>query len=69
MATLRELGDPLSNEIAGAEFQPIRVARQCAVTQIDSLLLKPALTPPEYAQAWALTHYLAKTHGDDFVKF
>ena len=38
-------------------------------TQTESLLLKPALTPPDYAQAWALTHYLALKRGEDFVKY
>ena len=32
-------------------------------------MLKPALTPPDYAQAWALTHYLAQRHGEEFVKY
>ncbi len=69
MATLRELNDPLSCEIEGAESRPIQVAGRHPMTQTESLLLKSALTPPDYAQAWALTHYLAKKRGDDFVKY
>jgi Protein of unknown function (DUF1570) len=33
MATLRELDDPLSNEIAGAEFQPIRFGERLVCNQ------------------------------------
>ena len=39
------------------------------MTQTESLVLKTALTPPDYAQAWALTHYLAQKRGEDFVKY
>src|SRR5262249_21282254 len=35
----------------------------------ESLLLKTRLTPIDYAEAWALTHYLAQRHGPDFVKY
>ena len=45
MATLRELDDPLSNQVNGGDVHPIKVARQRAMTQTESLLLKPALTP------------------------
>jgi hypothetical protein len=69
MATLRELDDPLSKEIDDADPHPIQVARHTAMTQSESLLLKTALTPTDYAEAWSLTHYLAQKHGDDFVKY
>jgi hypothetical protein len=69
MATLRELDDPLSNQINGGDIHPLRVARQRVMTQTESLLLKRSLTPTDYAQAWALTHYLAIKRGPDFVNF
>jgi hypothetical protein len=69
MATLRELDDPLSNRVDVTEVHPIRVARERALTHTESLVLKPALTPPDYAQAWALTHFLAQKRGEDFVKY
>ena len=69
MATLRELDDPLSNQVNGGDVHPMQVARQRMMTQTESLLLKQALTPTDYAQAWALTHYLAQKHGADFVNF
>jgi hypothetical protein len=69
MATLRELDDPLSNQVNGADVRARNVARQRPMIQSGSLLLKPALTPTDYAGAWALTHYLARKHGPDFVKF
>jgi Protein of unknown function (DUF1570) len=69
MATLRELDDPLSKEVNGGDVHLIQVARQRAMTQTESLLCKTSLTPPDYAQAWALTHHLAQKHGDVFVKY
>jgi hypothetical protein len=69
MVTLRELDDPLSNEINGGDVHTIQVSGQRAIAQTESLLLKSALTPSDYAQAWALTHYLAQKRGDDFIKY
>ncbi len=69
MATLRELDDPLSKQVNGGDVHPMQVARQRMMTQTESLLLKQSLTPTDYAQAWALTHYLAQKHGADFVNF
>jgi len=68
MATIRELEDPLSNQINGALVPTIQVARQRSTMQAESLMLKSVLTPTDYAQAWALTHYLAQRRGTDFVK-
>ena len=59
MATLRELNDPLSCEIEGAESRPIQVAGRHPMTQTESLLLVPRYST-RLRQAWALTHYLAK---------
>ena len=62
MATLRELDDPLSNQVNGAvDIRPMQVARQRSMIQTESLMLKTALTPTDYALAWALTHYLARS--------
>jgi hypothetical protein len=69
MATLRELDDPVANQVNGANVPLIQVARQGGPSPTESLLLKTTLTPPDYAQAWALTHYLAQKHGDVFVKY
>ena len=69
MATLRELDDPLSNQFNGGDVHPVKVAHQRQMTQTEALLLKRALTPTDYAQAWALTHYLAQKHGAEFVSF
>jgi hypothetical protein len=69
MATLRELDDPLSNQVTGANVNLRNVARQRLMIQAESLMLKPELTPTDYAQAWALTHYLARKRGPDFVKY
>jgi hypothetical protein len=69
MATLRELDDPLSNQVDGGRVQMAGVARQKLMTRTESLLLKTALTPTDYAEAWALTHYLARMRGPEFVKY
>jgi hypothetical protein len=69
MATLRELDDPLSNQVNSARMQPTKVARQRMMAHTESLMLKTALTPTDYAEAWALTHYLARTRGPEFVKY
>jgi Protein of unknown function (DUF1570) len=69
MATLRELDDPVSNQLKAARIQPTKVARQRTMTQTEPLMLKTALTPTDYAEAWALTHYLARKRGPEFVKY
>jgi hypothetical protein len=61
MATMRELEDPLSNGK--------KVARKESASPSEALLLKTALSPTDYALAWALTHYLAQTRGNQFVKY
>jgi hypothetical protein len=69
MATLRELADPLANEVE-AHGQDARPAhRDRYLVEAQSLVTKDRLTPTDYAQAWALTHYLALRRGDDFVRF
>jgi hypothetical protein len=69
MATLRELDDPLSNQIEGVDVGARPVSRERRLIQAESLVLKTRMTPTDYAQAWALTHYLAQKRGGDFVKF
>jgi hypothetical protein len=69
MATIRELEDPYSNQINGPQGQPVKVSRTRTTTDTESLMLKTSLTPVDYAQAWAVTHYLALRRGSDFVRF
>jgi hypothetical protein len=69
MATIRELEDPLSNEVHGPLIPAEQVERPRSTTQSESLMLKTALTPTDYAQAWALTHYLAQNRGTEIVKY
>ena len=68
MATLRELDNPASNQVDGV-VRPTAIRREPRLTQTESLILKTRLTPTDYAQAWALTHYLAQKRGPDFWKF
>jgi hypothetical protein len=69
MATIRELEDPLSNQVNGAVVSDAQLARQRSTTQSEALMLKSLLTPTDYAQAWALTHFLAQNRGADIVKY
>ncbi len=69
MATLRELADPLANEVDVHEHAARPVRRDRFLVQAESLVPKDRLTPTDYAQAWALTHYLALRRGGDFVRF
>ena len=69
MATIRELEDPLSNEVSAPAITTKKVARQVPTSWADALMLKTSLTPTDYAEAWALTHYLAQKRGTDFVNY
>ncbi len=69
MATIRELEDPLSNQVNGAIVPAVQVARHRSTMQAELLMEKTSLTPPDYAQAWALTHYLAMERGGAFVDY
>jgi Protein of unknown function (DUF1570) len=68
MATLRELDDPLANQPNEPAGRAVKVKGHRPATVTESLLLKTALTPTDYAQAWALTHYLARTRKE-FVEY
>jgi hypothetical protein len=69
MATLRELDDPLSMEFSGGHSQAFAVARQKSAGRTETLVTETHLTPTDYALAWSLTHYLARTRCVDFVKY
>jgi len=69
MATIRELNDPLSNQIKGAKAQAIAVGERSSVLAIESLITEARLTPTDYAHAWALTHYLARKRSGEFVQY
>jgi hypothetical protein len=69
MATIRELDDPLAIQLNAAEGNAVKHDGGRPATVAESLLLKTSLTPTDYAQAWALTHYLARQRGPDFVAY
>ena len=68
MATLRELDDPLSSEPLDDEARARAAARPSRLVDSESLITKTRLTPTDYAQSWALTHYLAQKRADEFVR-
>jgi Protein of unknown function (DUF1570) len=71
MATIRELNDPHSIQVNAPNTHSARFASQRRTTRAraESLMLETTLTPTDYARAWAMTHYLARQRGDDFVKY
>ncbi len=69
MATIRELDDPLSIQINAAKPQAIQVAQRPSASRTESVVTETRLTPTDYAHAWALTHYLARTRCGDFIKY
>jgi hypothetical protein len=69
MATIRELEDPLSNQMNTSATTTKKVARRLSVSQSEALLLKKSLTPTDYAEAWALTHYLAEKRESKFFEY
>jgi hypothetical protein len=70
MATLRELGEPAEKQPLG-ELRPVGpgAGRDKRISRTESLLLKERLTTTDYAEAWALTHYLAQKRSVEFVNF
>jgi hypothetical protein len=69
MATLRELDDPVSNELLADDEQPRAPRHATRLLDSESLLLKTRLTPTDYAQSWALTHYLTQMRAPEFGAF
>jgi Protein of unknown function (DUF1570) len=69
MATLRELADPISIQINSGDPQALRSRLQKGASRTEALLLKTELTPTDYAEAWALTHYLIHRRTPDFFKY
>jgi hypothetical protein len=69
MATIRELEDPLSNFVNAGEKHEGKAARPRSLVHTESLIIKNALTPTDYARAWALTNYLAIVRGREFIKY
>jgi hypothetical protein len=69
MVTLRELDDPLSNEPRDERARAKAPARPPRLVDSGSLVTKRVLTPTDYAQAWALTHYLTQSRAPDFVRY
>lgn len=70
MATLRELEDPVSIQLAAenAVAHPYAVPRRHG-SRAEALVMKTKLTPTDYTLAWAMTHYLASKRGEEFVGY
>ncbi len=68
MATLHDLDDPLTLQVAGPGRSP-RIGRDPAMPMVEYLVTRTSLTPTDYALSWALTHYLAMKRGTPFLAF
>jgi hypothetical protein len=68
MATIRDLADPLSGQVEGAN-RPEHIGRPKNMSLVEYLVKKTELNPTDYALAWAMTHYLAMKRVGDFVTF
>jgi hypothetical protein len=67
IATIRDLDDPLSNQVAGANVPQIR--RDPGQSIAEYLVTRAELSPTDYALSWALTYHLAQKRVDDFLGF
>jgi len=68
MATIRELTTRCRSR--STPQHPTQPGRQSATYDTSRVLdARDHLTPTDYAQAWAMTHYLAFRRRDDFVKY
>jgi hypothetical protein len=68
LATIRDLDDPLSGQVPGS-IRPRHIGRTPGMPLVEYLVRKDDLTPTDYALSWAMTHYLAMRHADQFVAF
>jgi hypothetical protein len=68
LATIRDLDDPLSGQVAGAT-RPEHIGRKPGMPLVEYLVRKTELTPTDYALSWAMTHYLARKRVVEFVGF
>ena len=67
MVTIRDLDDPLSTYVQGANTHPIR--RDARSSWVETLVKKSDLTPTDYALSWALVHYLANKRLPEFLDY
>jgi hypothetical protein len=67
MATIRDLEDPLSLQVRGAN-RP-RVGRDPRQPLVEYLVTRTSLTPTDYALSWAMTHYLITKRPHKFLDF
>lgn len=68
LATIRDLDDPLSGQVAGSS-RPEHIGRKPGMPLVEYLARKTDLTPTDYALSWAMTHYLARKRVNEFVRF
>lgn len=69
MATIRDLDDPAAVPVHIANGSRPRLGRDRRMPMIEYLVTRKDLTPTDYALSWALTHYLAKKRGTEFLAF
>jgi hypothetical protein len=67
MATIRDLEDPLSLQVKGAN-RPL-IGRDPRKAMVEYLVTRIELSPTDYALAWALTHFLAQKREGVFLGY
>ena len=68
IATIRDLGDPLSGQVAGST-PPEHIGRKPGMPLVEYLVTKADLSPTDYALSWAMTHHLARRRVADFITY
>jgi hypothetical protein len=71
MATLHDLRDPAAmwEHLARDDAPPVAPGRPRPAGWIEQLVSAKALSPTDYALAWALTHYLARQRPDQLKAY
>lgn len=69
MATIRDLNDPLANQLQERGLIAPRIGRDPKTPLIEYLVTRTELAPTDYALAWALTHFLANKRFNDLVAY
>ncbi|HWE37150.1 MAG TPA: DUF1570 domain-containing protein [Isosphaeraceae bacterium] len=69
MATISDLQHPDDLHLQGQGRKARNIGKAVRRPPLEELVMKTDLTPTDYALAWALTHYLAKRRGPEFVAF
>lgn len=69
LATIRDLQDPLADQLQERGRAIPQIGRGPGQPIIEPLVMRENLSPTDYALAWALTHYLANKRFDRLIRY